>query len=1460
MRGFSRKVPQSNQALSISSDAELDECNQERGANVGSAAGSSSSQKFVSRSSSRLSRSLSRFNFIPDNLSFRLSRAASLGSSCSYSFFSTSLSSSNPEESNGSENRDEIHAHSGHHIDLPSTNLSLASHSHDSSSVRQQLDPPLSVHSQAENFCSSQDLAQSHVGRRPESSLNERFQQNHIDTENAETRRFDRRTGAHEPAEGSVRFSRTLSVGRLRDRVLRRTSFPEGFFRHLQGDRIVGDAVHGNGRQVLGAGTRAEFLDGNMETLPNSSGHNIPSTSNSMNGQQDYELEGLQMREASNHAFLERRTAFLERRRRIRSQVRALQRLGSRFENLSGHDRACILSGQHRTGHCTCRANSQPINPDEDTSARASISRIVMLAEALFEVLDEIHQQSVVLSSRPSVSSIGSVPAPKEVVESMPVKIYKKSHKHQNEEVAQVCPLCRGDVCRSELLASTKALLRVFALAFWKVKLKISRVVVQAFTYWFSRKPTSLATVFFIALLKPTSIDKPEPWVERLISLAISSRMSLELAGWLLRVEDDGFCLIIGDNSVSDLSKNLGMLEFWPIFRLCATGVPKHVRSHMVLGLASHSLCLTAEILRSQKRRARGQQQLRMASLLPNSPLSAPSPSPSNLPSKTQFNTLISIPPNPPFPHQIQHSSRHDNPTPPRKKPNIQSRLSQLCKDGRLDIALSTFDALPRPNTVLWNTIVIGFVCNGMPHEALRFYARMLSCPGGVNSDFYSYSSALKACAETRQLKLGKSIHCQVLRTQLKPSRILCNSLLNMYSACLSASFEVGAIEEANSKLPRVDLVQKLFNSTPKKNVVTWNTMIAWYAKTARPFEALRCFKMMAEMGIKPTVVSFVNVFPAVVAIEDHWNADILYGFLLKSSPENAKNLFAVSSAIFMYSELSAVDSARRVFDSAMERNTEVWNTMIDGYVQNDCPNEALSLFLQILDLGQIVPDDVTFLTALIAVSQMQQLEFGRQLHTYVVKELSPLPVILLNAIIVMYSRCNAVETAFIVFDRMLERDIVSWNTMVSAFVQNGFDFEGLLLVYGMQKQGFFIDSVTATALLSAASNLGDLRMGKQIHGYLFRHGIQFDGMDTYLIDMYAKSGSIITAQKLFEKNPIHDRDQTTWNAMIAGYMQNGQIEKAISVLRQMLKQKQQPKSVTIASILPACNPTGGIGAGKQLHSFALRHSWDTNIFVGTALVDMYSKCGVIDYAERLFNRMPERNSVTYTAMISGYGQHGLGERALSLFCAMPAARMKPDAVTFIAVLSACSYAGLVDEGLKIFVSMERDYGIHAMPEHYCCVVDMLGRAGRVAEAYEFVRGLGDEGDLVGIWGSLLGACRIHGEFELGKLAADRLMMMEKGKNIAGYHVLLSNIYAEEGEWESVDSVRKGMREKGLKKEAGLSWIEVGGVTHYFLSRNQCHPQHDNIYEMLGMLAVEMMEVGYSLSWGSEMAGVFDHE
>ncbi|RWW89748.1 hypothetical protein BHE74_00001217 [Ensete ventricosum] len=807
----------------------------------------------------------------------------------------------------------------------------------------------------------------------------------------------------------------------------------------------------------------------------------------------------------------------------------------------------------------------------------------------------------------------------------------------------------------------------------------------------------------------------------------------------------------------------------------------------------------------------------------------------------------------------LRHEKQQEQPQDPQArvkrnnypKLTIRARLSQLCKEGRLDAArrlLSDSLARPAPTptptpTLLWNTLLIGYVCNSLPHEALRLYALMNSSSshhhsrhGCPRSDAYTYSSALKACADSRQLRLGKSIHCHLIRrSRATPkSQILNNSLLNMYAS---------ALEPETSP---TDTIRLLFDRMPKRNVVAWNTLIGWYVRCCRPDRALARFRLMVEVGIRPTPVSFVTVFPAVAATEEgnKLYGDVLYGLIVKYGHHYVDDQFVISSAVLMYAQLSDVQSARRIFDQANEKNTQVWNTMIGGYVQNGGHGEALALLVQILESNTVDPDAVTFLSSLMAVSQLQDLGLGKQIHAYLIKENGSLllPLVLCNALIVMYSRCGKVHVALELFRRMPQRDVVSWNTMVSAFVQNGLNLEGVSLVYEMQKDGVSVDAVTAAALLSAASNLGDIMMGRETHGYLLRHGVKLDGIGSYLIDMYAKSGSVEMARRLFDGEQAEERDTVTWNAMIAGYTQSGQTELATAVLRKMLKECRTPNAVTLASILPACSPVGGIRAGREVHGFAVRGYVDENVFVGTALIDMYSRCGQISCAERMFDGMVEKNTVTYTTMLSGFGQHGLGEKALTLFSSMREAGVRPDGITFVALISGCSSSGLVDEGVAVYESMEEEYGVVATPEHHCCVVDLLGRAGRVEEAYELAKGLGDDGNYAGIWGTLLAACRVHRKLELGESVADRLF--EIGKESAGYHVLLSNVYAAERNWDNVDRVRREMRERGLRKEPGSSWIQVGDWSHRFMSRDQTHPENDYIVAMLRGLALEMKSPG----------------
>jgi pentatricopeptide repeat protein len=340
---------------------------------------------------------------------------------------------------------------------------------------------------------------------------------------------------------------------------------------------------------------------------------------------------------------------------------------------------------------------------------------------------------------------------------------------------------------------------------------------------------------------------------------------------------------------------------------------------------------------------------------------------------------------------------------------SIRSRLSKLCREGQPHLALHLLDSLPRPSTVVWNSVIIGFICNNLPNQALLLYAKMRSNSSSSSSTFdpYTFSSTLKACALTKDIVTGKAIHSHFLRSHsysnTGPSRIVYNSLLNMYASC------------------QHEYTLKVFDVMRRRNVVAWNTLILWYVKMNRYPQAVEAFASMINQSVMPSPVTFVNLFPALSKLGDSSIVKMFYGFMRKFGDDYVNDVFVVSSAILMFADVGCMDYARMVFDRCLSKNTEIWNTMIGAYVQNNCPVEAIDVFIQALESEEGVCDDVTLLSVLTAVSQVQQIKLAEQFHAFAIKSLPGSLIIISNAVMVMYSRCNHVDTSFKVFDKMFE-------------------------------------------------------------------------------------------------------------------------------------------------------------------------------------------------------------------------------------------------------------------------------------------------------------------------------------------------------------------------------------------------------------------------------------------------------
>jgi len=341
-------------------------------------------------------------------------------------------------------------------------------------------------------------------------------------------------------------------------------------------------------------------------------------------------------------------------------------------------------------------------------------------------------------------------------------------------------------------------------------------------------------------------------------------------------------------------------------------------------------------------------------------------------------------------------------------------------------------------------------------------------------------------------------------------------------------------------------------------------------------------------------------------------------------------------------------------------------------------------------------------------------------------------------------------------------------------------------------------------------------------------------------VDLYSKCGLMREAEFIFDIM-LH-RDIAIANSMITGYALNGDMESALKTLQRVQKTGLRLNSVTIVSVLPLCNRFTMLNHGKELHAYVLRGSLESEISVSNSLIDMYCKCGYLEHGENVFKQMVNRDIVTYNTVIAAFGMHGLGDQAIIFFERMKEERIRPDKVTFIALLSACSHAGLIDRGVSFYSSMRKLYGIVPDMEHYSCMVDLYARAGYLDDAWDFIRKMPVEPG-IDVLGSLLGACRVHKRVDIAELISDRIFA--KKTEDPGYHVLLSNIYADARRWEDVKKVRAAAKERGLTKKPGSSWIRVGCRIHSFLARDRSHREFDEIYEIMVVLMLDMKDEGY---------------
>ncbi|KAL0557560.1 hypothetical protein IC582_006106 [Cucumis melo] len=686
-----------------------------------------------------------------------------------------------------------------------------------------------------------------------------------------------------------------------------------------------------------------------------------------------------------------------------------------------------------------------------------------------------------------------------------------------------------------------------------------------------------------------------------------------------------------------------------------------------------------------------------------------------------------------------------------------------------------------------------------------------------------SFFDLLLRYTRQKDLQKGKAIHAQLLRTGSCCSVYLTNSLVNLYAKC-------GSLLKA----------KLVFESISNKDVVSWNCLINGYSQkgTVGSSFVMELFQRMRAENTLPNAHTFSGVFTAASSSPETFGGLQAHALAIKTS--NFYDVFVGSSLINMYCKIGCLLDARKVFDTIPERNIVSWATMISGYAMERMALEAWELFL-LMRREEGAHDKFIYTGVLSALTVPDLVRYGKQIHCLALKNGLLSIASVGNALVTMYGKCGCLDDALKTFELSGDKDDITWSAMITGYAQAGDSDEALKLFYNMHLNGNKPSEFTFVGVINACSDIGALEEGKQIHGYSLKAGYERQiYFMTALVDMYAKCGSLVDARKGFDY--LKEPDIVLWTSMISGYAQNGENETALTLYCRMQMEGILPHELTMASVLRACSSLAALEQGKQIHAQTIKYGFSLEVPIGSALSTMYAKCGSVEDGNLVFRRMPTRDIMTWNAMISGLSQNGEGLKALELFEEMRHGTTKPDYVTFVNVLSACSHMGLVERGKVYFRMMLDDFGIVPRVEHYACMVDILSRAGKLHETKEFIESATIDHGMC-LWRILLGACRNYRNYELGAYAGEKLM--ELGSQESSAYILLSSIYTALGRSDDVERVRRLMKLRGVNKEPGCSWIELKSQVHVFVVGDQIHPQIFKIRSELRRLRDHMKDECY---------------
>lgn len=740
-------------------------------------------------------------------------------------------------------------------------------------------------------------------------------------------------------------------------------------------------------------------------------------------------------------------------------------------------------------------------------------------------------------------------------------------------------------------------------------------------------------------------------------------------------------------------------------------------------------------------------------------------------------------------------------------------------KSSRVDTAKRVFAGMQFRDSVSWVSMISGLSQAGREEEGILLFVEMHK--SAIVPTPYIYSSVISSCTKIKFFELGKQLHALIYKWGFSSSTFVCNALVTLYS-----------------RKGSLICAEQIFSTMEHRDGVSYNSLISGLAQHGLNERSLHLFEKMQIDSLKPDCVTVASLLSACASTGALLKGRQLHSYAIKAGM--CADIIIEGSLLDLYVKCSDVKTAHEMFLTTRMENVVLWNVMLVAYGQTGNLSESLRIFSQ-MQLEGLAPNEYTYPSILRTCTSVGAVYLGEQIHTQVIKSGFQPNVYVCSVLIDMYAKHGDLDTALKILRRLKEDDVVSWTAMIAGYALHDLFVEALKLFEEMQDQGIRPDNIGFSSAISSCAGMQALNQGQQIHAQSVVSGYVRDlSIGNALVCLYARCGRIDDAYLAFDK--IDVKDNVSWNGLVSGFAQSGHYEEALKVFSQMNEVGVEANMFTFGSAVSAAANTTNLKQGKLIHARMIKTGHNVEIEASNVLITLYAKCGSLDDARREFLEMTEKNEVSWNAMITGYSQHGCGNEAIQLFEEMKQLDFTPNYVTYVGVLTACSHVGLVDKGLDYFKSMTEVYGLVPKPEHYACVVDILGRSGFLGRAKEFIEAMPIEPDAM-VWRTLLSACTIRKNMEIGEVAARHLLELEPEDSAT--YVLLSNMYAGSGKWDYRDRTRQLMKDRGVKKVPGRSWIEVKNSVHAFFVGDRLHPLADKIYEFLDDLNRRAAAIGY---------------